>query len=158
MDQGNVRHHANNYAAHLSRIGSPRRSSALPWDQIDQIVLTILQFFEERRPLTLAEIGSIVTDKFKRMIQADTLLPFSTEIPASIHIQPTPWMRAIESDRRANKLEKVNLQTSHIVTILDSFMPATVPQNVTAAFCNGGISLAIEGNRTRRCSIAPATL
>jgi hypothetical protein len=51
-------------------------------------------------------------------------------------------------------LEKVNLQTSHIVTILDSFMPAAVPQNVTAPFCNGGIRLAIEGDRTMRCSMA----
>jgi hypothetical protein len=59
----------------LSRIGSPRHSSALPCDQIDQIVVTILHFFEERRPLTIAEIGSIVTERFKRMIQADTLPP-----------------------------------------------------------------------------------
>lgn len=47
----------------------------------------------------------------------------------------------IGSDRRADELPEVNLQTLHIMTILESFMSAVGPRNVTAAIRNGGISL-----------------
>jgi hypothetical protein len=56
-----------------------------------------------------------------------------------------------------NKLEKANLQTFHLVTILESFMSAAVPRNVAAAFKNGGISLRMNPERTVRCSITPET-
>jgi hypothetical protein len=54
-DQGAIRKHAKKYSAGLNRIESPRHRSALPQDEIDQTVATILRFFEERTSLTLAE-------------------------------------------------------------------------------------------------------
>jgi hypothetical protein len=58
---------------------------------------------------------------------------------------------------RANKLEKVNLQSDHIVRILDGFMAAAVPHNVVQSFRNGGISLLLDDDRVVRCQVTPDT-
>jgi hypothetical protein len=54
VTRGTIRNHAEKYSADLNR-------SALPQDEIDQTVETILRFFEERTSLTLAEIHSTIT-------------------------------------------------------------------------------------------------
>jgi hypothetical protein len=59
--------------------------------------------------------------------------------------------------RRANKLEKANLQTRHIINILESFMAAAVPRNITGAFRRAGVSLVMDLDRTMRCAITPET-
>jgi hypothetical protein len=59
--------------------------------------------------------------------------------------------------KRANKFDKVNLQTAHIVSILESLMSAAVPRNVTSAFRNAGVSLIMDADRTIRCAIMPET-
>jgi hypothetical protein len=53
--------------------------------------------------------------------------------------------------KRANKLEKVSLQTLQIANILENY------QAVTAAFRNAGISLVMDTDRTMRCSATPET-
>jgi hypothetical protein len=58
---------------------------------------------------------------------------------------------------RANKLEKVNLQTLPIVNLLESFMAAAIPRNVTAAFRNVGLSLVMDPNRVIWCAVTPET-
>jgi hypothetical protein len=58
---------------------------------------------------------------------------------------------------RANRLEKVNIQTDHIVRVLESFMSAAVPHNIIKSFANGGISLILDGDRVIRCQITPHT-
>jgi DNA replicative helicase MCM subunit Mcm2 (Cdc46/Mcm family) len=59
--------------------------------------------------------------------------------------------------RRANKLEKVNLQTSHIVNIIERFMAAAIPRNITAVFRNGGVTFIMDVDRTVLCNINPET-
>jgi hypothetical protein len=59
--------------------------------------------------------------------------------------------------KRPDKLEEVNLQTSHIATILENFMFAAIPRNVTMAFHNCGTSLVIDTDRTVQCSATPET-
>jgi hypothetical protein len=58
---------------------------------------------------------------------------------------------------KANKLEKVNLQSDHIIRILDGFMAAAVPRNVVASFRNAGISVMLDDDRVLRCKITPET-
>jgi hypothetical protein len=45
---------------------------------------------------------------------------------------------------RMNKLERVNVQTDHIVRVLEGFMAAAVPHNIVASFRNAGVSLVLE--------------
>jgi hypothetical protein len=42
------------------------------------------------------------------------------------------------------KLGRVNVRTSHIATILESFMFVPVPQSVPVAFRNGKVSLGMN--------------
>jgi hypothetical protein len=58
---------------------------------------------------------------------------------------------------RTNRLERVNLQTDHIVRVLGSFMSAAVPQNIVKSFANAGISLIFDDDRVIRCQITPRT-
>jgi hypothetical protein len=58
---------------------------------------------------------------------------------------------------RANKLEKVNLQSEHIVKVLDGFMAAAVPHNIVMSFRNAGVSLMLDDDRVLRCKITPET-
>jgi hypothetical protein len=59
--------------------------------------------------------------------------------------------------QRTNKLEKVNLQRSHIVTILESFGFAAVSRNVTSALRNASISLEMDTDRAMRRSVTSET-
>jgi hypothetical protein len=58
---------------------------------------------------------------------------------------------------RANKLEKVNLRSDHIVRILDEFMAAAVPHNIVANFKNAGISLILDDERVLRSHVSQET-
>jgi hypothetical protein len=58
---------------------------------------------------------------------------------------------------RVNKLERVNVQSDHIVRILDGFMAAAVPHNIVASFRNAGISLLLDDDRVLRCQVTPET-
>jgi hypothetical protein len=78
-----IRNHAKKYGVDLNHIRSPGHPWAFPRDEIDQIVGTILRCLQERRPLTLAAVRSIVTENSSvesRPILYDT---FSTVISAS---------------------------------------------------------------------------
>jgi hypothetical protein len=57
---------------------------------------------------------------------------------------------------RIHKLEKVNLQTDHIVGVLDGFMIAA-PHNIVARFRNAGISLLLDSDRVIRCVMTAET-
>jgi hypothetical protein len=59
---------------------------------------------------------------------------------------------------RVNKLEKVNVQTTHIHQILQGFYSAATPANIVASFRNAGVSLAIKAEtRETICAITPQT-
>jgi hypothetical protein len=58
---------------------------------------------------------------------------------------------------RAKRLEKVNLQSGHVVRILDGFMAAPVPHNIVASFKNAGISLMLDDERVLRWRVTPET-
>jgi hypothetical protein len=58
---------------------------------------------------------------------------------------------------RANRLEKVNVQTDHIVRVLHSFMSPAVPSNIVKSFPNSGRSLILDDERIIRCQITPHT-
>jgi hypothetical protein len=58
---------------------------------------------------------------------------------------------------RTNKLEKCNVQTAHIVSILNGFNAAACPYTIGASFKNAGISLIMDDARTLRCQIRPHT-
>jgi hypothetical protein len=73
VDQRTIRSHAKKYVADFNDTESPRRLSALPQDKVDNINTTILRFFEGRKSLMLAEIRSILTEEFERMITVNNL-------------------------------------------------------------------------------------
>jgi hypothetical protein len=54
---------------------------------------------------------------------------------------------------RANKVEKVNLQSDHIIRILNGFMSGAVPHNIVQSFRNARISLILDDDRVVRCNI-----
>jgi hypothetical protein len=57
---------------------------------------------------------------------------------------------------RANRLEKVNIQTNHIHTVLQGFYSAATPANIVASFLNWGISLTMDPEtRAILCTINP---
>jgi hypothetical protein len=58
---------------------------------------------------------------------------------------------------RINKLEQVNVQTNHIVWVLDGFMVAAVPHNIVVSFRNTGVSLLLDDDRVIRCMVSPET-
>jgi hypothetical protein len=58
---------------------------------------------------------------------------------------------------RLNKLEKINLQTDHVVRILDGYMTAAIPHNIVESFKNAGISLIFDDDGIIRCQVTPET-
>jgi hypothetical protein len=58
---------------------------------------------------------------------------------------------------RINKLERVNVQTDHIVRALGGFMAAAVPHNILASFGNAGVLLLLDDDRAIRCMVTPET-
>jgi hypothetical protein len=59
---------------------------------------------------------------------------------------------------RTNTLEQCNVQTDHIVKILDGFEAAARTSVITASFRNAGISLVLEDkDRMNLCQITPQT-
>jgi hypothetical protein len=58
---------------------------------------------------------------------------------------------------RINKLEWVNVQTDHIVRVLDGFLAATVPHNIVASFRNAEASLLLDDDRVIRPMVTPET-
>jgi hypothetical protein len=59
---------------------------------------------------------------------------------------------------RANKLEKANLQSDHIVRILDGFIITVVPRNVVESFQNAGVLLMLNDDRILCCRVTPETV
>jgi hypothetical protein len=53
---------------------------------------------------------------------------------------------------RAKRLEKVHIQTAHIVSILESFIAAAVPHNNVACSPNAGMSLLMNEDRIVKCN------
>jgi hypothetical protein len=97
---------------------------------------------------------------FDVLCQAHNVLPIWLPPHSSNQLQPLDLCIFGVTKRflcRANKLEKVNLQTGHIVNILESFMTAAIPRNIIAAFRNAGISLLMDADRTMRSHITPET-
>jgi hypothetical protein len=60
--------------------------------------------------------------------------------------------------QRVNQLETINLQSYHIVRIVNGFMSASVPLNIVESFANAGISLLLDPeDRQLYCHITPET-
>jgi transposase len=73
VNRGTVRNHAKRDASELNAVKCPGRPSTLTQEEVDRLVSIILDFFSRRRPLTLAEIRSLVIQQFEKPITADTL-------------------------------------------------------------------------------------
>jgi hypothetical protein len=56
---------------------------------------------------------------------------------------------------RVNRLEQVNVQTEHIVQVVNSFMSAACPHNVIESFRNAGFSLKRDANNRILCHVTP---
>jgi hypothetical protein len=58
---------------------------------------------------------------------------------------------------RVNQLEQVNIQTDHIVKVVNSFMSAAVPHNIIKAFRNAGFTVKRDANNHIFCLVTPET-
>jgi hypothetical protein len=58
---------------------------------------------------------------------------------------------------RINKLEAVNVQTDHIVRVVNGFMSAAVPKNIIASFRNAGITVKRDASNQIWCHVTPET-
>jgi hypothetical protein len=56
---------------------------------------------------------------------------------------------------RLNKAEKINIQSDHIIKIMNSFLSAAVPKTITASFRNAGLELIMDPDRVIRMRVAP---
>lgn len=56
-----------------------------------------------------------------------------------------------------NRVEKVNIQTEHMIRLVNGFLAAAVPTNIIKSFKNAGISIARTG-RDIRCKVTPETV
>jgi hypothetical protein len=55
-----------------------------------------------------------------------------------------------------NRLEAKNIQTKHIVDVVNGFMKAAVPNNIVKSFLNAGIMVNLNPqNRELYCHVAP---
>jgi hypothetical protein len=59
--------------------------------------------------------------------------------------------------QRINKLEAVNVQTDHIIRVVNGFMSAAVPKNIVASFRNAGISVKRDESNQIWCHVTPET-
>jgi hypothetical protein len=59
--------------------------------------------------------------------------------------------------RKINKTEDVNVQTSHIIQVLNGFMSAATPTNIIKSYRNSGLSLRRDGMKTF-CDVTPDTV
>jgi hypothetical protein len=57
-----------------------------------------------------------------------------------------------------NRQSNLNVQTSHIIKVVSSFVRAATPSNITASFRNAGISLYCDDQLRIHCHVTPLTV
>jgi hypothetical protein len=86
---------------------------------------------------------------FQTLCQDNNIVPILLPPHSSNQLQPldvSTFGIAKGYISRVNKLEKVNIQTDHIVRILKGFYLAASPPNIVATFRNAGISVTLDSS------------
>jgi hypothetical protein len=97
------------------------------------------------------------SDKFRRLCEQHKVVAIFFPPHSSNQVQPldlSVFGNTKKAIRRANRLEAVNIQTDHIVKVVNSFMAAATTCNVVGAFRRAGLVLFVEDDGRPYCRVS----